>query len=99
MSQNMIKHYTSHTQINKFVFLTEQEYILYFGQNYEESVNKANEDAQPLVRARNGNGIISAIPTERANYLIEKYHKLLKKNPSLVPDSNISSDSGVTTTQ
>ncbi|MGD1892627.1 MAG: hypothetical protein ACFB15_18805 [Cyclobacteriaceae bacterium] len=95
----MIKRYTSHTQINKFVFLTEQEYILYFGQNYEESVTKANENALPLVRARNGNGIISAIPTERANYLIEKYHKLLKRNPSLAEGNSAPSNNTVSTTQ
>jgi hypothetical protein len=95
----MIKRYTSHTQINKFIFLTEQEYILYFGQNYEESVDIANKNALPVVRARNGNGIISAIPTERANYLIEKYHKLLKKHPSLVAKTTDSPDTTVSTTQ
>jgi len=95
----MIKRYTSHTEINKFVFLTEQEYILYFGQNYEESVAKANKDSQAVVRARNGNGIISAIPTERANYLIEKYHKLLKKNPSLADDPANPSDAAVSAQQ
>ncbi|MEO0334476.1 MAG: hypothetical protein AAF223_22850 [Bacteroidota bacterium] len=79
----MIKRYSSHTEIKRFVFLTEQEYILYFGQNYENSVQQANATDQPVIRARNGNGIISSIPTERANYLLEKYHKLLKKNPSL----------------
>ncbi|MEM6842181.1 MAG: hypothetical protein AAF944_22685 [Bacteroidota bacterium] len=79
----MIKHYSSHTEIKRFVFLTEQEYILYFGKNYESSVQQANDTDQLVIRARNGNGIISSIPIERANYLVEKYHRLLKKNPSL----------------
>ena len=79
----MIKRYSSHTEIKRFVFLTEQEYILYFGQHYEKSVLKANATDQPVVKVRNGNGIISSIPTERANFLLEKYHKLLKKDPTL----------------
>lgn len=80
----MIKRYTSHTEIKKFIFLTEQEYILYFGQNYENSVIEANKADRPVVRVRNGNGIMSSIPTERANYLLEKYYKMVKKNPSLL---------------
>jgi len=85
----MIRQYTSHTEIKRFVFLTEQEYIMYFGQHYEDSVQQANSQGKLVIRARNGNGIVSSLPIERANYLIEKYHKLLKRNPSLatVPPS------------
>jgi len=79
----MIRQYSSHTEIKRFVFLTEQEYILYFGQHYEESVHQANKKGDLVVRARNGNGIVSSLPIDRANYLIEKYHKILKRNPAL----------------
>lgn len=89
----MTKRYTSHTEIKKFIFLTEQEYILYFGQNYENSVLEANKTEKPIVRVRNGNGIMSSIPTERANYLLEKYYKVVKKNPSLLaPSQNLETD-------
>ncbi|WKN43636.1 hypothetical protein [Tunicatimonas pelagia] len=83
----MIRQYSSHTEIKRFVFLTEQEYILYFGQHYEDSVQRANTEGELVIRARNGNGIVSSLPIDRANYLIEKYHKLLKRNPSLALSS------------
>ncbi len=60
---------------------------MYFGQHYEDSVQQANTQGKQVVRARNGNGIVSSLPIERANYLIEKYHKLLKRNPSLIVSS------------
>ena len=83
----MMKHYTSHTDIKKFVFLTEQEFIMYFGQHYEASVKKANETNQAVIQIRNANGITSSIPIERANFLLEKYHRVLKKKATLAATS------------
>ncbi|MEQ9438594.1 MAG: hypothetical protein RIG62_06080 [Cyclobacteriaceae bacterium] len=85
----MIKQYTSTTEIKKFVHLTEQEFIMHFGQHYEASVHKANESNQAVIQIKNENGITSSIPLERANYMLEKYHRALKKKASLAPTETV----------
>lgn len=79
----MMKRYTDDTEVQKFVFLTEQEFIMHFGQHYESSVLKANETKQSVIKIKNANGISTSIPLERANFMLEKYHRALKKKAAL----------------
>ncbi len=61
---------------------------MYFGQHYESSVLKANETKQDVIQIKNENGITSSIPIERANHLLEKYHRTLKKKTLLAASSD-----------
>lgn len=65
-----------HTEIKRFIFFTEESFIIYFGRNYESTVLHANRHCIPVIRIINANGTRSALPLERANSLLEKYYKL-----------------------
>ena len=66
----------------KFVFMTENEFIKHFGDNYEDAVNEHIRHDKPVLRIHNINGCTSSIPIERAKYLMEKYYKMTQReNP------------------
>lgn len=64
----------------KFVFMTENEFIKHFGDNYEDAVNEHLRHDKPVLRIHNINGCISSIPIERAKYLLEKYYKMTNRS-------------------
>ena len=64
----------------KFVFMTEAEFIKHFGENYEEAVNEHLSNDKPVIRIHSVNGCVSALPIERAKYLLEKYYKMTNKS-------------------
>ncbi|MGB3849462.1 MAG: hypothetical protein WA958_05800 [Tunicatimonas sp.] len=66
----------NHTDIKRFIFFTEEPFLIYFGRNYESTVLSANRNCIPVIRIVNANGTHSAIPLERANGLLEKYYRL-----------------------
>jgi hypothetical protein len=66
----------NNTDIKRFIFFTEEPFLIYFGRNYESTVLSANRNCIPVIRIVNANGTHSAIPLERANGLLEKYYRL-----------------------
>ena len=77
------------TEIKKFIFFTEEPFIIYFGKNYESVVLQANRNCIPVIRIVNASGTHSAIPLERANSLLEKYYKILDRESKEVYHANL----------
>lgn len=67
--------------IKKYVFMTENTYLLHLGEHNEEKILLAEKEMNPVIRIINVNESTSAIPLERALFLLEKYYKLAKKTP------------------
>ncbi len=78
----------NHTNIKKFIFFTEEAFLIYFGRNYESTVLSANRNCIPVIRIVNASGTRSAIPLERANGLLEKYYKLRDQQAKEVYHAN-----------
>ncbi len=78
----------NHTNIKKFIFFTEESFLIYFGRNYESTVLSANRNCIPVIRIVNASGTRSAIPLERANGLLEKYYKLRAQQTKEVYHAN-----------
>ena len=78
----------NHTNIKKFIFFTEEAFLIYFGRNYESTVLSANRNCIPVIRIVNASGTRSAIPLERANGLLEKYYKLRDQQTQEVYHAN-----------
>lgn len=78
-----------HTDIKRFIFFTEEPFIIYFGKNYESTVLHANRSCIPVIRIINANGTRSAIPLERANGLLEKYYRLKDEQAQEVYHANL----------
>jgi len=74
-----MKEKNNSSDIRRIFFMTEKEYLMHLGENYEAAIQKALEDLEPVIRIINVNGNPSSIPLERALYLLEKYHKLIGK--------------------
>lgn len=66
--------------------MTEKTYMMHLGDHYEEKILKAEKDMNPVIRIINVNGSTSAIPLDRALYLLEKYHKISKKAAPVAVD-------------
>lgn len=77
------------TEIKKFVFFTEEPFIVYFGKNYESVVLQANRNCIPVIRIVNASGTHSAVPLERANSLLEKYYKIMDRQAKEVYHANL----------
>ena len=69
----------NNTEIKRFIFFTDEAFLIYFGRNYESTVLQANRRCIPVIRIINANGTRSALPLERANSLLEKYYRLRDK--------------------
>ncbi len=65
--------------IKKLVFMTDNTWILHFGKNFEELVLRSIRDKVPVIRVITVNGSASALPLDRAKYLLDKYYKLTGK--------------------
>lgn len=77
------------TEIKKFIFFTEEPFIVYFGKNYESVVLQANRNCIPVIRIINASGTHSAVPLERANSLLEKYYKIMDRQAKEVYHANL----------
>lgn len=63
----------------KFVYMTEKEFIIHFGENYEDAVKDHIIHDKPVLQIFSVNGCASAIPLERAKFMLEKYYKMTNK--------------------
>lgn len=70
--------------VSKLVFMIEDEYLLHLGKHYEERIQQARKELEPVIRIINVNGTTTAIPLERACYLLDKYYKLSGKTQKKV---------------
>lgn len=59
--------------------MMENTWVLHFGKNYEELVLRSIRDKVPVIGIINVNGCASALPLDRAKYLLDKYYKLTGK--------------------
>ena len=75
--------------IKKFIPLTDKSFIIHFGKNYEAKVLQANHNSIPVIGIINVSGRPSAIPLERANYLLEKYYAMVQKDVYHAPPSEM----------
>lgn len=75
----MMKRSVVNQEIKKLVFITESSWILHFGNNYEDLVLRSIRDKVPVIRIHNVNGNTTALPLDRAKYLLDKYYKLTGK--------------------
>lgn len=74
-----MKKSVANQDIKRLVFMTESTWILHFGNNYEELVLRAIRDKIPVIQINNVNGNTTALPLDRAKYLLDKYYKLTGK--------------------
>lgn len=65
--------------IRKMTFMMESSWILHFGQNFEGLVLRSIRDKVPVISVTNVNGSTSALPLDRAKYLLDKYYKMTGK--------------------
>ncbi len=75
----MMKRSVVNQDIKRLVFMTDNTWILHFGKNYEELVLRSIRDKIPVIRITNVNGSTSALPLDRAKYLLDKFYKLTGK--------------------
>jgi hypothetical protein len=75
--------------VSKLIFMTENDYLLHLGENYEKTILSAKKEMEPVVRLLNINGTYSSIPLERSLQMLEKYYKLVQKKCEK-PDNVIS---------
>lgn len=75
----MMKRIVVNQDIKRLVFITESSWILHFGNNFEELVLRGIRDKVPVIRINNVNGNTTALPLDRAKYLLDKYYKLTGK--------------------
>lgn len=81
--------YNSSAKINgRFVFMTEKQYLIHVGNHYEEKILEAKKNLEPVIRIRNINGTVCALPLDRAVALLDKYYHLTKSKKPVV-DNNI----------
>lgn len=75
----MMKKSVANQDIKRLVFMTDSTWILHFGNNYEELVLRSIRDKIPVIQVNNINGSTTALPLDRAKYLLDKYYKLTGK--------------------
>jgi hypothetical protein len=68
-------------EIKRYIFFSEEPYIIHIGEHYEELILQAEKDMKAVITVRNVNECNSSIPLERALSLLEKYYKLTKRTP------------------
>lgn len=85
--------------VKRLAFMTDSSYLMHLGDHFEDQILKAREDMEPVIRIINVNGCPSAIPLERALYLLEKYYKIsgkkVKKKDNIIaiqPDASQSDE-------
>lgn len=66
-------------EIKRLVFMVENTWVLHFGKNYEKLVLRSIRDKVPVISITSINGSASAIPLDRAKFLLDKYYKLTGK--------------------
>lgn len=74
-----MKRSVANQEIKRLVFMMENTWVLHFGKNYEKLVLRSIRDKVPVISITSINGSASAIPLERAKYLLDRYYKLTGK--------------------
>ncbi len=75
----MLNNNLSNREIRKMTFMMESSWILHFGQNFEGLVLRSIRDKVPVISVSNVNGSTTALPLDRAKYLLDKFYKITGK--------------------
>lgn len=78
-------------EIKRFIFYSEEPYIVHIGEHYEDVILHAKEALKEVITVRNVNECTSSIPLERALNLLEKYYKLTKRTPKSIQEDKTAS--------
>ncbi len=72
--------------VSKLILLSDEEFIMHLGKNYELLILNAAKKMLPVVSIMNVNGRPSSLPIERATDLLKKYYKISGETPAVLED-------------